>query len=85
MKDDWPILEGWTTLAYLAAEFPGYTFGNTVLSQGYRNPALLAKMAAHAQYLTEGRLILGIGAGWQADSTSPTATRIRVPARGSSS
>lgn len=67
MKDDRPMLEGWTTLAYLAAEFPGYTFGNTVLSQSYRNPALLAKMAATLQYLTEGRLILGIGAGWQAD------------------
>jgi alkanesulfonate monooxygenase SsuD/methylene tetrahydromethanopterin reductase-like flavin-dependent oxidoreductase (luciferase family) len=67
MKGDQPILEGWTTLAYLAAAFPGYTFGNTVLSQSYRNPALLAKMAATLQYLTEGRLILGIGAGWQAD------------------
>ncbi len=67
MKDDRPILEGWTTLAYLAAEFPGLTFGNTVLSQSYRNPALLAKMAATLQYLTEGRLVLGIGAGWQAD------------------
>ena len=67
MKGDQPMLEGWTTLAYLAAEFPGYTFGNTVLSQSYRNPALLAKMAATLQYLTEGRLILGIGAGWQAD------------------
>ena len=67
MSDDQPMLEGWTTLAYLAAEFPGYTYGNTVLSQSYRNPALLAKMAATLHYLTEGRLILGIGAGWQAD------------------
>jgi len=67
MKDDRPILEAWTTIAYLAAEFPAYTFGNLVLGQSYRNPALLAKMAATLQYLTEGRLILGIGAGWQAD------------------
>jgi len=67
MKDDAPLLEGWTTLTYLAAEFPGLTFGNLVLSQSYRNPALLAKMAATFQYLSEGRLILGIGAGWQAD------------------
>ncbi len=67
MKDDAPMLEGWTTIAYLAAEFRGFTFGNLVLSQSYRNPALLAKMAATLQYLTEGRVILGIGAGWQAD------------------
>ncbi len=67
MKDEHPILEGWTTIAFLAGEFPGYTFGNLVLSQSYRNPALLAKMAATLQYLTDGRLILGIGAGWQAD------------------
>jgi alkanesulfonate monooxygenase SsuD/methylene tetrahydromethanopterin reductase-like flavin-dependent oxidoreductase (luciferase family) len=67
MKEDHPQLEGWTTLTYLAAEFPAYTFGNLVLGQGYRNPALLAKMAATLDYLTGGRVILGIGAGWQAD------------------
>ena len=67
MKDDQPMLEGWTTIAFLAGEFSTYRFGNLVLGQSYRNPALLAKMAATLQYLTEGRLILGIGAGWQAD------------------
>jgi alkanesulfonate monooxygenase SsuD/methylene tetrahydromethanopterin reductase-like flavin-dependent oxidoreductase (luciferase family) len=67
MKDDAPMLEAWTTLTYLAAEFPNFTFGHLVLSQSYRNPALLAKMAATFQYLSEGRLVLGIGAGWQAD------------------
>src|SRR3954471_5321081 len=67
MKEDWRILEGWTAIAYLAAEFPDYTFGNLVLAQSYRNPALLAKMAATLEYLTGGRLVLGIGAGWQGD------------------
>jgi alkanesulfonate monooxygenase SsuD/methylene tetrahydromethanopterin reductase-like flavin-dependent oxidoreductase (luciferase family) len=67
MKDDRPVLEGWTTIAFLAGEFPSYRFGNLVLAQSYRNPALLAKMAATLHYLTNGRLILGIGAGWQAD------------------
>ena len=67
MKDDAPMLEAWTALTYLAAEFPTFTFGHLVLSQSYRNPALLAKMAATFQYLSEGRLVLGIGAGWQAD------------------
>jgi alkanesulfonate monooxygenase SsuD/methylene tetrahydromethanopterin reductase-like flavin-dependent oxidoreductase (luciferase family) len=67
MNHDNPMVEGWTTIAYLAAEAPSYHFGNLVLSQSYRNPALLAKMGATLQYLTGGRLILGIGAGWQAD------------------
>ena len=61
------MLEAWTSLVFLAAEFPTYTFGNLVLSQSYRNPALLAKMVATLDYLTRGRVILGIGAGWQAD------------------
>ena len=67
MKGQSPMYEAWTTIAYLAAEAPSYRFGNLVLAQSYRNPALLAKMAATLQDLTRGRLILGIGAGWQAD------------------
>lgn len=43
------------------------TFGNIVLSNSYRNPALLAKMGATLQTLTRGRFILGIGAGWKED------------------
>ncbi|HEX6820089.1 MAG TPA: LLM class flavin-dependent oxidoreductase [Ktedonobacterales bacterium] len=62
-----PALESWTTLAYIAAEAPRYRLGNIVLCQSYRNPALLAKMSATLQYLSGGRLILGIGAGWQED------------------
>ena len=57
-------LEGWTLLTYLAAAFPRFKFGHLVLGQSYRNPALLAKMAATLQLLTGGRFILGIGAGW---------------------
>src|SRR4051812_44860978 len=64
MKEGYPTYEAWTALAYLAAEFPTYRVGNLVLGQGYRNPALLAKMGATLQYLTGGRFILGIGAGW---------------------
>jgi alkanesulfonate monooxygenase SsuD/methylene tetrahydromethanopterin reductase-like flavin-dependent oxidoreductase (luciferase family) len=58
------ILEGWTLLAYLAAAFPRFRYGHLVLGQSYRNPALLAKMAATLQLLTGGRFILGLGAGW---------------------
>jgi alkanesulfonate monooxygenase SsuD/methylene tetrahydromethanopterin reductase-like flavin-dependent oxidoreductase (luciferase family) len=59
-----PWYEGWTSLTYLAGRFPQFKLGNLVLSAGYRNPALLARMASTFQYLTGGRLILGIGAGW---------------------
>ncbi|MFN2562706.1 MAG: LLM class flavin-dependent oxidoreductase [Jatrophihabitans sp.] len=66
-KDDAPVLEAWTTLTYLAALAPSFRVGHLVLSQSYRNPALLAKMAATLQMLTGGRFVLGLGAGWQAD------------------
>lgn len=59
-----PTLESWTRLTYLAALFPHLKVGHLVLGQGYRNPALLAKMGATLQHLTGGRFILGIGAGW---------------------
>jgi len=62
--EDRPTLEGWTLLTYLAALHPRFSFGHLVLSQSFRNPALLAKMAATLQQLTGGRYILGIGAGW---------------------
>jgi alkanesulfonate monooxygenase SsuD/methylene tetrahydromethanopterin reductase-like flavin-dependent oxidoreductase (luciferase family) len=61
---DGPVLEGWTWLTYLAALFPHLKVGHLVLGQGYRNPALLAKMGATLQFLTGGRFILGMGAGW---------------------
>jgi alkanesulfonate monooxygenase SsuD/methylene tetrahydromethanopterin reductase-like flavin-dependent oxidoreductase (luciferase family) len=61
------ILEGWTALTYWAALYPQFSFGNAVLCQSFRNPALLAKMAATFQYMSGGRFILGIGAGWKED------------------
>jgi alkanesulfonate monooxygenase SsuD/methylene tetrahydromethanopterin reductase-like flavin-dependent oxidoreductase (luciferase family) len=62
--NDTPYLECLTTIAYFAAAYPTLQFGASVLCQSYRNPGLLAKMAANLQLLTGGRLIFGIGAGW---------------------
>lgn len=59
-----PALECLTTIAYLAGRHPAIDFGSFVLCQAYRNPALVAKMAANLQFLTGGRFILGMGAGW---------------------
>lgn len=58
-------LECWTALTYLAGVFPRRRFGTAVLSNSYRNPALLAKMAATFDELSGGRFVLGIGAGWR--------------------
>ena len=62
-----PALESWTTLAFMAARHERFRVGNLVLGQNYRNPAHVAKMAVTLQYLSRGRLILGLGAGWQED------------------
>jgi alkanesulfonate monooxygenase SsuD/methylene tetrahydromethanopterin reductase-like flavin-dependent oxidoreductase (luciferase family) len=57
-------LESFTTLAYFAALHPRLKFGHTVVCQSFRNPALVAKMGADLQFLSGGRFLLGIGAGW---------------------
>ena len=56
-----------TTLSFFAGEFPRFRVGSLVLCQSYRNPALLAKMAANLQLQSSGRFILGLGAGWKED------------------
>ncbi|MGH2522378.1 MAG: LLM class flavin-dependent oxidoreductase [Anaerolineales bacterium] len=61
------IFEGFTALTYMAALHPPLRFGHTVLCQSFRNPALLAKMAATLQFMSGGRFILGLGAGWHAE------------------
>jgi alkanesulfonate monooxygenase SsuD/methylene tetrahydromethanopterin reductase-like flavin-dependent oxidoreductase (luciferase family) len=77
------VPEAMSTLNYLAGLYPALYFGTVVLGQNYRNPALLAKMAATTQWLSGGRLILGLGAGWKQDEYQaygyefpPIATRI---------
>ncbi len=65
--EDNPTHEAWTVMAYMAARWPQFKIGPMVLGQSYRNPALLAKMAATLQTLSGGRFIMGIGAGWKED------------------
>lgn len=60
-----PILEAWTTLSALSAVTRKIRLGTMVLSNAFRNPALLAKMAATFDVVSNGRLEFGIGAGVQ--------------------
>ena len=57
-------LECWTLLTWMAARYPGPQLGTVVMSNSFRSPSLMAKMASSIQHLTYGRLILGYGAGW---------------------
>jgi probable F420-dependent oxidoreductase len=67
--------ESWTLLAALAASTRRVELGTYVLAVPFRNPALLAKMAETLDEVSGGRLILGLGAGWN----EPEFTSYGVP------
>ncbi len=56
--------EVWTSLAALAAATTTIELGPLVASTSFHNPAMLAKQAATVDGIADGRLIVGLGAGW---------------------
>lgn len=61
---DDPMLEGYSSLAFMAAHTTRATLGLLVTGVTYRHPGLLAKTVATLDVLSGGRAVLGIGAAW---------------------
>lgn len=61
------FLEPLTTLTFLAARTSKIKLGTSVIILPYRNPVVLAKTISTLDELSNGRVILGIGAGWMKD------------------
>ena len=60
-----PVHESWITMAALARDVPRVRLGTLVAGNTYRHPAVLANMASTLDNLADGRVVLGLGAGWQ--------------------
>ncbi len=63
--DDLDSLELWVSLTYAASHTKRIEFGSLVAPTTFRHPTITARMAAQVDDLSGGRLVLGLGAGWQ--------------------
>ena len=65
-KPDLDSLELWVSLTWLASHTKNIEFGPLVSPVSFRDPTMTARMASAVDDLSNGRLVLGLGAGWQA-------------------
>ncbi len=63
--DDGPVHEVWGVLCALGQATSKIRLGPLVCGNTYRNPVVLAKQAVTADHISGGRMVLGLGAGWQ--------------------
>ncbi len=77
---DYPVFECWTTLASLAAVTEDIGLSQCVTCNSYRNPAYLAKISSVIDAISDGRLELGIGAGWYEHEYRGYGYEFRKPA-----
>src|SRR5712664_3028256 len=70
-----PYLEAWTLLAGLAARTERIRVGVLVTSNTFRHPSVLARMAVTVDQISNGRLEVGLGAGWY----EPEHTMFGIP------
>lgn len=69
MKKTVPMLENWTVLSALAALTKTIRFGGHTFNNSFRNPAVMAKMAATFDVMFGGRLYYSLGSAWFRDET----------------
>jgi F420-dependent oxidoreductase-like protein len=72
-----PCLEGWTMLAAMAGHTKRIRLGCQVTGMPYRHPSVLANMAVTVDIASGGRLIIGLGAGWNQEES--TALGLTLP------
>jgi F420-dependent oxidoreductase-like protein len=73
---DGDTLECWSVMAALAATVPRVRLATLVTSVTYRHPTVLANIAAAVDNISGGRLLLGIGAGWQENEHAAYGLRL---------
>jgi F420-dependent oxidoreductase-like protein len=74
-----PCLEGWTTLAALAQATHRVRLGTLVTGIHYRHPAVLANMVSTLDIISNGRLEVGIGAGWNEQESGAYGLDLGTP------
>jgi len=74
-----PCMEGWITLTALAQATTRVRLGTLVTGIHYRHPAVLANMASTLDIVSDGRLELGLGAGWNEEESGAYGIELGTP------